>query len=293
MSQRSMPRALFALILAVGVPVVLGAPTGASAAVPTEAANYADAAAYAAAAGRPVEWVSQRTETAQQFVNPGGSISLRQFDVPVRVKKGSTWQEVDPSLMRLNDGSLTPWATVTPMTMSGGGTANPLLTIKDSSSSMALTWPGNLPVPSISYDTATYAEVYPGVDLIVRAEPTGYSQVLKVKTAAAAQNSALDRITFGLTLTNLRLQGDGTGAFKAVDPNGKPVFSSDGSSMWDSPGPDQVNAPGAGNVPAGDLPPHRSAAVGVQLTETSLTVVPDRAMLNAADTVFPSTSTRR
>jgi len=277
---------LLALLLTVGTPIVLAHATPAAAIVPEEGATYAEAADYAAASGRPVEWIAQRTETNQQFVNPGGSITMKQYDEPQRVKKGSIWSEIDPTLLRIADGTVVPYATVTPIVLSGGGTG-PLVTVKDGGTSMALTWPGTLPAPTLSYDTATYAEVFPGVDLLMKVDSTGYSQVLKVKTAAAARNAALDSLTFGVTLVNLSLQSTGQGSFRAVDSTGRAVFASDGSAMWDSPSPDASTQPGAGNIPAEDLPPHLVRPVGVQVTATTVSITPDRAMLNAADTVFP------
>jgi hypothetical protein len=46
----------------------------------------------------------------------------------------------------------------------------------------------------LSGDSATYAEVFPDVDLVVRARSAGFQQVLVVKTPEAAANPALQEI---------------------------------------------------------------------------------------------------
>jgi hypothetical protein len=262
------------------VALVTATPAAAGPTSAPERATYPEALGTARSAGRPVEWLTRRTETAQQFVNPDGSVTLRQHAVPRWVRRGTGWATVDPTLRVGADGSVSPVATVTPLRLSGGGTA-PLLTIHDGANALSLHWPTALPKPVLTGDTATYPEVYPGVDLQVRAEVTGYSQVLVVKTPEAARNRALDRIAFRTSAKGLRLQAEPNGFLKAVDGAGATVLVSDGAAMWDSPAPATAQRTGA------ERAPNKVRGIGVHVTGTELAVTTDRAMLDAPDTVFP------
>lgn len=59
-----------------------------------------------------------------------------------------------------------------------------------------MTWPGTLPAPTLSGNTATYA-VRTGVDLKVTVTPEGVSQQVVIKDRAAAADPALAKRTFG------------------------------------------------------------------------------------------------
>lgn len=59
---------------------------------------------------------------------------------------------------------------------------------------MSLGWPGLLPEPRLDGATATYPEVFNGVDLRLTADAEGFQRVLVVKSAEAAANPALDRM---------------------------------------------------------------------------------------------------
>lgn len=252
-----------------------------------ERKTYVEAASSARSGGKPVEWLDRRTETDQQFVNPDGSVTWRQYAVPQRVRRGAGWAKVDTTLRRNRDGSVSPIATVTPLTLSGGGQTAPLLTVADGTAKVSLSWPNKLPKPVLKGDTATYPEVYPGIDLQVRAEIAGYSQVLVVKTPEAAKNPALARVNFKTSVRGLQLRSTQDGLLQAVKPGGEVVFVSDGAAMWDSPAPAALQRARSANVPTDDVAPHATRKIAVHVTNTELSVLPDQAMLRAPDTVFP------
>ena len=93
------------------------------------AASRASAVALAVRCKQRVEDLSARTLTGQQFANPDGTHTSVESAVPVRVKRpDGSWVPVDLTLVRGADGSVAPAATVTPVTLSGGG-GGPLATV--------------------------------------------------------------------------------------------------------------------------------------------------------------------
>ena len=84
---------------------------------------------------------------------------------------------------------------------------------------VSLAWPGKLGKPVLAGNRATYADVHPGVDLVVDALRTGYEQFLIIKTPAALVGLSgggadvswsLPVKTKGLTA---RVEADGSVAF--------------------------------------------------------------------------------
>ena len=191
-------------------------------------------AAEAARTGRRVELDHLRTENTQVFVEPSGLHTMVQHAVPVRARKGTGWAPIDTTLRFQPDGSVRPGATVTELTLSGGGDTN-LVALGKKTAQVRMGWPARLPRPVLTGDTATYPEVYPGVDLRIRAEADGFAQVLVVKTRAAARNPALRRVSFPLSSTGLTVSTRVDGTTVAADPTGKTVFSAAKAVMWDTP----------------------------------------------------------
>jgi hypothetical protein len=146
---------------------------------------------------------------------------------------------------------------------------------------MRWAWSGGMNCPSPFWTdlTATYPDVLPDVDLIVTANPEGFSQALKIKTREAGENPALEEIAYGSHTREVTLSGDADGV-EARDAEGKLRFVGD-VRMWDSSGADA-----SGEVVA------PSGATG-QVTMTSdgpgdeIIVRPDRAFLTDPDTQYP------
>jgi hypothetical protein len=187
-----------------------------------------------------------------------------------------------------------PAASVAEVAFSAGGTGA-LVTLTRAGKTFTLSWPGVLPAPAVAGDSATYAEVLPGVDMVVRATHSGFTHVLVVKTAKAAANPALRGIRLGVG-GDARISGLPDGSLRAVA--GDTVLASAApAAMWDS---NRTLSSGAigGDGPAGAgadvvLDPSTAAAAGdaarTARVETDVTatgdllLTPDVRLLTDAD----------
>ncbi|MFF4624403.1 LamG-like jellyroll fold domain-containing protein [Nonomuraea jabiensis] len=237
------------------------------------------AVAAARSAGRPVEIESMRTETRQVFAKPDGTLSMEMNVRPVRVRQAGGWVPVDTTLRLNPDGSVSPAATAIGLRFSGGGDA-PLAKLSRGAKSLELGWQGTLPKPTLNGDTATYAEVMPGVDLQVTADVDGFSHILVVKSRAAAQS--MTELTFPLSASGLSVESDQAGNIEAVDKNEGTIFTAPTPKMWDSKG---ITSPQA--LKEGRSPEAREATMGVELAGRQLRLKPDRKMMTDPKTKFP------
>ena len=229
-------RAVTIAVAAMTVGSVIGIPSPARAAppppCPAAAADEVAARSAARSCHGRVEILSARTEYAQSYANPDGSTTLETAVVPQRVRKADGWHAIDTTLRRGADGSVAAVATLAAVSFSGGG-SSPMVTTRKQGHTFTLSWPGTLPAPTLSGDTATYPNVLPDVDLVVRATPTGFSHVLVLKSARAVADPAVARVAY-------RIGGDVTAvarahgglAARAVD--GTIVASAGPARMWDS-----------------------------------------------------------
>ncbi|MEW9547563.1 LamG-like jellyroll fold domain-containing protein [Nonomuraea sp. NPDC050783] len=228
---------------------------------------------------RRVEVESLLSETRQVFANPDGTFTLEQHARPVRVRKDDRWVPVDTTLRLRPDGAVEPVATAAGLTFSGGGQA-PLARLSRGAKALELGWPGTLPKPTLSGDTATYPEVLPGVDLQVTADVDGFSHLLVVKSRDAARS--VSELTFPLTAHGLSVATDKAGNLEARDERKGTIFIAPTPKMWDSEG---IAGPKA--LREGRSPEAREARMGVELTGRQLRLRPDRAMLSDPRTKYP------
>lgn len=202
------------------------------------------------------------------------------------MRRPNGWVPVDTTLTKRADGTVTAKATAVDLTLSGGGSAVAMAKIGIGRSELSLGWPTALPTPVLSGDTATYPEVLPGVDLKIRADVDGFSQVLVVKTAEAAANPKLAELRLALGTSGVDARLDTEGNLRAVGSDGKTsVFHAAAPKMWDSSGSGAsaaslLEAPATGS---------RVAAMATDLAndDQTLVVVPDQEMLTDPDTRFP------
>lgn len=197
------------------------------------------------------------TPTETVTANPSGTLTLNQSLYPTRVRQRGVWAPVDPSLHLSSDGRLAPEAVPSGITLSGDGDG-PLAVLTSMGKRLAVSWPGTLPKPSVSGDTATYPEVLPGVDLQATVSPLGgFSEVLVVKNAAAAANPKLSTLVLDTSTTGLTISGDAAGNLKATDATDAVFFTSPAAMMWDS---STVSSAGSSPSPAADGTAKMSAA---------------------------------
>jgi hypothetical protein len=275
-------------------PTATAAVAGMAVAVPDSAPDPAGAAQNAQLGHKRVLDDAATTETSQTFANPDGTWTMIEYAQPVRLRQAGNWVPIDTTLVRTGD-TVAPKATVVSLALNPGGagsSATPIVAAGTNGAQVGLTWPTDLPVPTLSGDTAIYPNVLPGVDLAVQAQPTGYAEALVIRTAAAAANPALAHLRFGQYTRNTTVaavpgagQGHSTRAqapapdgLRVTDRFGTVLFDGDASRMWDSSTPSPQLGPDGG---------HHEAAMGVQVAGDSITVSPDLGFLTDPATVYP------
>ena len=162
---------------------------------------------------------------------------------------------------------------------------------------MSVTWPTPLPAPTLEGTRQRAADLLPGVDLKLRADVDGFSEVLVVKTREAAANPKLAKLRFALAGTGVSPSADAEGDLQAKDPQGRRVFVGPAPRMWDSStvaassDPKSLSAESsAADVEArADGPGESGRHVGMktQVVNGALEVTPDQAMLTGPATEFP------
>ncbi len=240
------------------------------------------------------------------MANPDGTYTLTQSTTPQRARaEDGSWQSIDTTLEWRTDGTVGPKAAVVDLSFSGGGSGKDMIRLAGSRGAIELGWPDALPKPVLDGPMATYPEVYTGVDLQLTATAEGFREVLVVKSAEAAANPELQRISLSAQGDGLTIVPGAGGGLRALDGDGNAVFAGPAGVMWDSAGDAGVqpqllrtaeageptegmdeSAEGAGDPTqpeAGDA----TAVLPVQVADGSVSVVPDQALLRGKDTVYP------
>jgi hypothetical protein len=242
------------------------------------------------------------TATSTTSANPSGTLTTSETLQPVRVRRDGTWKALNSTLRRGPDGRISPEATSNGLELSGGGTAW-LAIITADARTLTMSWPTPLPAPTLSGSIATYAGVWPGVNLVVTVDDQGgFSDTLVVQSAAAAANPALDSISTGLA-TPLALSTDSAGdLFASVSPDTPPMISVQAPEIWDSTPPPAgmptVTEPGGLVVNADNgLPAYSSATapgsaahvatVPDTLSGNVLTLTPSASLLTGSGITYP------
>ncbi|GAA4127061.1 hypothetical protein GCM10022416_01390 [Actinomadura keratinilytica] len=276
--------------------VMLSVPTVHAAAAPadgqTTSPSPEDAAvAQARNTGQPVEVKERTSETVKLSALPDGQLLLETSPVPVRVKRDGVFRDADLTLERRPTGDIASRMTVNGVSFGAGGD-DVLATMTKGDKSLTLTWPGaRLPAPVLDGPSATYVDAGgPGIDLVVRSTPTGWSHSVVVRTPEAARNPELARIEFGVRASGLRLQELPGNRMAAVDESGEEVFTAPAPLMWEGTTPAGQSASlrtAPEEVAAGPAPRSAVEPMDVEVGEGVLVLVPDRDLLTADDARFP------
>jgi hypothetical protein len=274
---------LVALALVVSLLAVVQFPKPAAAApaeakhpCPAQLPDEAAAVVTARMCGGPVLVAGATTETDLLYVNADGTRTLEHSYGAVRVRQDDgSWKPVDTTLRLNADGTVAPATAATPMTFSGGG-AGSLVQMSRGAKKLEVGAPVALPAPTLDGSTATYSDVFPGVDLRLTAHAEGYDEVLVVKDRTAAGNPALADLRFALSGSGLTPKVAANGTLQAVDGAGAAVFSGSTPQMWDSSG-----SPASGGEGKRTAMPTALAGAG------ELSVTPVQPILDDPDTVFP------
>lgn len=271
----------------------------------------------AAESGQREEVLTRRTETSQLFANPDGTFTQETNAAPVRAKKADgSWSAIDTTLIGTGDGQVVATTTVNRVQFSGGGSGQPMASISTGEKELSFTWPGPLPKPELDGNTATYQEVFPGVDLMLSAVESGFTQTLVVESAEAAQNPELAAVQLGMDSSGVRYTPGRDGGMRFVDEDGGTVFESPGGQMWDSSGdtatpeatPAQTGMQAQmasadepdSSAPSGELHDgstdepfvapttgDKTASVAVEVADSNVTLKPDLDLLHGEGTVYP------
>ncbi|MGW5877019.1 LamG-like jellyroll fold domain-containing protein [Nocardiopsis terrae] len=288
--RRSMLRAMaVSTAAAVALSLLFAPPAAAEPEPPDPAASEEqqelDALALAEQSGERVEIPGLTDEKTQHFANPDGSLTAEISALPARVRSEDGWVDVDTTLVKTEDGSVRPKAAGMDIAFSGGGD-DAMARIGIGSNSVSLGWEGELPEPVLDGDQATYADVLPDVDLVLTAGVEGFTQVLVVHTAEAAQLPELAELDLPLDTTGVTMTADEHGNLDAVGAEGgQSVFSAQAPAMWDSAGEEEQSQSEDPTVAA-------PSGARVELLDTSVEVdrlrlAPDQGMLVDEATEFP------
>ncbi|SEE15632.1 Concanavalin A-like lectin/glucanases superfamily protein [Streptomyces sp. 3213] len=270
------------------------------------AASLSAAESAAEASGANVEVTSLRSESGEVYATPDGQLEAVQHLKPVRTRVDGAWKVIDNTLAKQSDGSVVPNAAAVGLSFSKGG-SDPLVTLDRAGRKLSFSWPTSLPTPTLDEDTATYTNVLPDVDLKIRSVTDGFSELLVVKTAAAAKNPALAELKLGVDSPGLDLQETASGGLEALDQAaGGVVFQAAKPVMWDSaeasgtqtqmvqrPAAEETAAAATGSVAAnakdgpGDAAKVAPIGVDVASDDSELRLTPDQGMLTDPGTTFP------
>ncbi|PWR08970.1 hypothetical protein DKT68_13320 [Micromonospora acroterricola] len=289
MTGLGLPAALVVATAGVVVPAV-AAPAACSAEARTETA----AAAMAAACDQAVVVDASRSEYARVVAQPDGRMTFESSVVPQWTRKAGEWTDINLELFRDADGLLRPRASAADVTFGSGG-SGPLVIVKNAAKTMTMSWSGgSLPEPALDGDSATFANVLPDVDLVLRATRVGFTHVVVVKSAAAASNPAVRQIRFDLG-GDAQVRHSPSGALKAT-AGAVVVASAEPAAMWDSrPSTLAARAMERNQATAGEPSSAISAGDAAQVAPVAaqitgggdLLLTPDASLLDSPDAHFP------
>lgn len=282
--------ALFVGALAVVI-APLAVPTAVSAA-PTPPAALLDgeqAMVAARESGAPVVATALTDEHTLVVADPDSGLLTATLSASVaRVPDGQGgWRVASAKLVQAADGTWSPEAAAVDLTLSGGG-SGPLVTMAKGTQSVSFDSAIPLPAPVVDDNLATYSEVAPGIDIVVRAATDGAEYFLVVKSAEAAQEPLVRDIPITASATNLTPEERSNGDVVYSDANQDAQFVLPEAYAWDS------SSQPVGASTAELLDPAEGSALTVLDTQVSgiggasiASIEPATELLDDPETVFP------
>ena len=271
---------------------------------PTAQQKAAMTAAVAAAhaSGKPTVVNGLTTETQQVQAQPSGRFQLSESAEPVRTQQHGTWVPVDTTLSHNANGTYVPSATAYGQVAFSGGGNSRLVTTTSGNTTYSVSWPMSLPAPTVSGSTATYPNVFPGVDLALTATVSGgFSDVLIVRNATAAHNPALAALILPTSLTNGYITPQpASGVQITSNAKGGDALTAGSPMAWDSNTTLATQAAGKAHTNTATPPVAADpsdihhpglaahlAPLTLSATASQLHLTPDPALLSNPSTVYP------
>ncbi|WP_432950958.1 RHS repeat-associated core domain-containing protein [Kribbella sp. CA-253562] len=196
--------------------------------------DVVSAAVSARAQGSRVEVESLRDETSSTWANPDGTMTTEAHAAPIRFKDtGGAWRDIDLNLQKGLDGTVAPRGHKNGLTLGKRNDApGQVFAFADSGAGRQVEWvsPWKLPEPTLDGPKATYADVQPGVDLVLDARRDGFENDFVVKQRpTAAPEWRIPLRTKGLTAKQLA-----DGSIEFVDAKNVAHSRIPVGYMWDS-----------------------------------------------------------
>lgn len=256
-------------------------------AAPASLLSAEDALMQARRTGEPVVASALTDERTLVTADPETGLLRAELTAGVaRVRDGQGgWREPSTRLVAGADGRLRPEAAVVAYSVSAGGSAD-LVEVEAAQGSMSWSWPTVLPPAVVSGDTATYAEVLPGADLVVRAGLEQVESFLVVKSRLAAANPAVREFALAAAYEGVSPHALSNGAVELRSADGQPQILIPPARMWDSRGAEQ-GLSSAEAVEEATMSASGDVGLAVNAATSELTVAADTDLLDDPSTVFP------
>ncbi|MBB5866640.1 RHS repeat-associated protein [Allocatelliglobosispora scoriae] len=170
------------------------------------------------------------------WANADGSRSVEQAAVPVRAQRpDGSWADIDLTLHSTADGSIAPLMRSGDLRFSGAQPAGEhvLAATGKGTERLAMLYTGALPAPSLDGSRATYADVRPGLDLVLEATRAGFEQLFIAHDRAALAHVAVVTLpVVGTGIASHKLRADGVTEFR--NAAGKVFATVPPARMWDA-----------------------------------------------------------
>ena len=224
--------------------------------------------------GSPVEQLSARTGSKTVVANPDGSFTTTVTAGPTRVQDSSgAWHAIDTTLVSDGAGGWVPAQAGVPLRLSNGGSGPFVWVNPPGAGKVGLLWPSPLPTPSVSGASATYANVRPGVDLVVTALPSGFSEDLVIRQRPSSAMSFSLPLQLGGASASVAKSG-----LITVRGSSGVVAQAAPPRMW-----------GAGSSAGKATGSPVGVSVNTSSGASSLVLTPDAKFLQDPSTVYPVT----